>query len=487
MMKKINILLPIEIIARELDHKLFFAASLAKKGVNVIIAQHDFFNTRCSRFEGGVYIGKNTFKLPFLIRDGVPDTDFRHYNELKKNDITLIHLDEEAALWPGGEEEWRGELDVRLNPDVLKDTDYIFAWGSFQAKHFQNKSSLFPSSHIIASGHPKYDLCKPKFREYYKEEIDKIKAEYGSFILINTKSGHANPLMGLKSIFGGPSKGFLAYTENNAPQKIKADFVRSWAYENKVTTNIVSLLHELCVIFPNKTFVVRPHPGEDPEYYRSVFTGVENIYVEKSGAVHPWIMAANLIIHDGCTTGVESFLAGIPTISYQSLEDYEFDINLPNQCGVNCKTVDEVINAINDSDRDPESFAKKNTFSTSATSPKSLLKNFEFDTYNDFICMVDKIIENKRSKNTYSRGISIFKFRFGEVMNALEQFCRTLIRVFFPLKRLSYSAARVYFPGFDRRLIKGKIRSIERILNKKVVVNYLSSRLMVVTSTDDGK
>jgi len=252
-MKRVNILLPVETIARELDFKLFFAASLAKKGVNVIIAQHDFFSTGCHRFKGGVYIGKNIFKFPFTSMDVTPDPDFRYYNELKKNDITLLHLDEEAAIWPGGEEEWRAGLDSRLNPDVLKDTDYVFAWGSFQVKHFQNKSSLFPSSHIINSGHPKYDLCKPKFREYYKEDIDKIKAKYGSFILINTRTGNANPLMGLRSVLGSPSEVLddLLATEY---RRKKATLVRLWAHENKVMTNFVVLLHELCVIFPNKNF-----------------------------------------------------------------------------------------------------------------------------------------------------------------------------------------------------------------------------------------
>jgi surface carbohydrate biosynthesis protein len=477
-MKKINILLPVETIARELDYKLFFAASLANSGVNVIIAQHDYLNANFCRFKEGVYIGKNIFRSPFTKNDDTPKTDLRFYDKLKKNNITLLHLDEEAAVWFEGEKEWRAELDQRLHPDVLKDTDYIFTWGSFQAKHFQNKSSLFPSSHIIDSGHPKYDLCKPKFGEYYKEEIDKIKTKYGSFILINTKTATPNNVSGITYAFAISAKEYVS-----DPQQ-RAKLVREWAYQNKVLTDFVTLLHKLCVIFPKKTFVVRPHPGEDPEYYRAVFTGVKNIYVAKSGAVQPWIMAADLVIHDQCTTGVESFLAEIPTVSYKPVENKEFEMILPNQCGVECKTEEEVIKAINNLERDPQSFAKKNSLTTLT---KSLLKNFEFDTYTDFICMVDKITEDKRLKNICSGKISILKLRFGEMINNLEQFCRTLIRGLFPVKRRNYISAKAHFPGFDRRIIESKIRSIERVLNKKVVVNYLSNRLMVVRSTDDSE
>jgi surface carbohydrate biosynthesis protein len=475
-MKKINLLFPIEIIARELDYKLFLAASLANKNINVIIAQQDFFNTGCFRFKGGVYIGKNVFKNEIIVRDGVPDTDLPCYNELKKNDITLLHLDEETGVINGGEERWREALAERLHPDVLKDTDYIFTWGSWQKKYYQSKSSLFPDSHVIDSGHPKYDLCKPRFRGYYKDEINGIKAKYGSFILINTNLGTANNLLSPKP--------FLAHTLDHNPSdsKRKAMFVRQWVHQNKILASIVALLHKLCVIFPNKTFVVRPHPGEDPEYYRTVFYGVKNIYVEKSGAVHPWIMAADLVIHDGCTTAVESFLAEIPVISYASVENKEFEFKLPNQCGVKCKTEEEVIKAINDLERDPKSFAKKNSFTTLT---KSMLKNIESDTYNDFISIVNKIVADKLSKNIYSGEISILKFRFGEVIDALEQICRTLIRRFFPIKRLNYLSAIAHFPGFNKRIIESDIRSIERVLNKKVAVNYLSSRLIVVTSADD--
>ena len=480
-MKKINVLLPVETIARELDAKLFFAVSLAKKGVNVIVAQHDFFNTGCYKFKGGVYIGKNVFKLPFLSMEDMPYPVLRYYNELKENDITLLHLDEEAAIWVGREEEWRYALDNRLNPDMLKDTDYIFAWGGFQAEHYQNKSSLFPRSHIINSGHPKYDLCKPKFREYYKKDIDEIKEKYGSYILINTRTGNANPLMGLRSVLGIPSEVLddLLAAEFRNP---KAALIRLWVHENKVMTNFIALVHELSDIFPNKKFVVRPHPGENPEYYKDVFSGTNNVHVEKRLAVQPWIMGADMVIFDGCTTGLESFLAEVSTISYQSLENKEFDLLFPNQCGVKCKTVEEVLKVINESERDPESFTKKNSF-TPVT--KSLLKNIDSDTYDDFFNMVDKIIEDKRLKNVHNGEISIFRLRLREIIYSVEQFCRTLIRFFFPAKRTMYLRARAHYPGFNRGTIDSKIRTIERVLNKKVEVNYLSERLLVVTSLDD--
>ena len=88
--------------------------------------------------------------------------------------------------------------------------------------------------------------------------------------------------------------------------------------------NIVALLHKLSIAFPNKNFVLRPHPCEDPNFYEVVFETAKNVFVDKTGTVHPWLMAADLLVHDCCTTAVESFLAETPIINYRPTEDEDF-------------------------------------------------------------------------------------------------------------------------------------------------------------------
>jgi hypothetical protein len=66
-------------------------------------------------------------------------------------------------------------------------------------------------------------------------------------------------------------------------------------------------------------------------------------------------------------------------------------------------------------------------------------------------------------------------------------FCKAAIRIFFPVKRIRYSAGKVLFPGFSRNLVEEKVRTIENVLQKKVSLKYLSDRLLVVTSKDEEK
>jgi surface carbohydrate biosynthesis protein len=481
-MKNINLLLPIESISRELDYKLFLAVSLASKNINVIVAQHDYFNSQTSGFKGGAYIGKNIFKSLFPISLNEPDVDLCFLNELRSNEISAFHLDEEGAIFAGDEEDWKVELDARLNPCVLNENDYVFTWGKFQKKYYQNKNSLVKGPNIVGIGHPKYDLCKPRFRRYYQEEIDEIKAEYGSFILVNTNLDIANGLLGLKGTFSDYGQGWLHYSSDDDQQRIK--FMDWWSHQCKVLSNFVALLHKLSIVFSDRTFVVRPHPGENHEYYETVFSGVKNIHVNKTGAVHPWIMSADLVIHDGCTTAIESYLAGVPIVNYKSVENEQFDIKLPNQFGIKCKSDDDVIKVINDLNRDPESLVGKNSL---IPSTRSLMRNLEEEVFDEFILLVNKLMKEKWGRNDCEGGISISSMRIREYRYSLELFLRKMVRIFFPLKRVLFSAAKKHFPGFNRHLVVRKMNIAKLIMNKQVSLDYLSDRLFVISSEDRDK
>jgi surface carbohydrate biosynthesis protein len=480
-MKKINILLPVEAISRELDFKLFLAVSLASQNVNVIVAQHDYFNSGASEFEGGFYIGKNIFKSLFSEKSAKSDVDLHFYRELRKNDISLLHLDEEGAIYGGDEKDWELELNARLDPKVLGENEYIFTWGSFQQQYFQRKASRLPNSHVINTGHPKYDLCKPTFRKYFQKDIDEIKAKYGSFILFNTNFDIANGLIGLKDTFSNSNPCWVSYSRNNEQMRIK--FVNWWSYQNKTLANFVTLLNKLSIVFPDKTFVLRPHPSEDPAFYETVFDAAKNVYVDKTRAVHPWIMAADVLIHDSCTTAVESYLADTPIINYRSIKNNQYEIKLPNQCGTQCKTEDEVIEAINDLSRDRKLFIKNHSITSSS---KSLLKNIESDVYDDFVALVNNLVVDKLANNSCDGNISIVKMRCKEITNLLEQFCRSSIRTFFPQKRQRYATAKVHFSGFDRKVVVENLKVIECMLNKKISLEYLSDRLLVVTGKNES-
>jgi hypothetical protein len=250
----------------------------------------------------------------------------------------------------------------------------------------------------------------------------------------------ANSLVGLKETFVDAGEGWDCYSTKDEIKRMR--FVEQWAGENIILANFIKLIHKLSINFPGKNFVLRPHPGEDIELYKTVFSGVKNIFVVKKGAVSQWIMASELVIHDGCTTAIESFLAEVLVINYKSIDNYSWESVMPNQFGIQCKTETEVIKAINEIQENTKSLAKENSL-TPLTS--SLMRNLHANVYDEFITICEKTIKEKMKRNARDKNLSIFKMTYKEFSHSIVLSLKKVTRAFFPSRRIKYSAGRVFF------------------------------------------
>jgi hypothetical protein len=112
------------------------------------------------------------------------------------------------------------------------------------------------------------------------------------------------------------------------------------------------------------------------------------------------------------------------------------------------------------------------------------MRNLQVDIYDEFVEFCGELIKQKMNKKLNNREISLQTMRFREIKHSLMLFCRAAIRIFSPVRRIRYSAYKVFFPGFSRNLVEEKVRALEDVLQKKVSLKYLSDRLLVVTSKD---
>ncbi len=67
------------------------------------------------------------------------------------------------------------------------------------------------------------------------------------------------------------------------------------------------------------------------------------VQMVRQGAAVPWILAADLLIHTYCTTGVEAFALGRPAICFRPAELPVLDNYLSPLINVSARTPDEVI------------------------------------------------------------------------------------------------------------------------------------------------
>jgi len=95
--------------------------------------------------------------------------------------------------------------------------------------------------------------------------------------------------------------------------------------------------------------VVRPHPSEEHRVYHELAARCSRVVVNNEGNVLPWLLASEVLVHNGCTTAAEAYVMGVPAVAYLKTFDERYDIDfqgMPNQLSQQCFSLDELIGAI---------------------------------------------------------------------------------------------------------------------------------------------
>jgi hypothetical protein len=109
------------------------------------------------------------------------------------------------------------------------------------------------------------------------------------------------------------------------------------------------LIPKLEDAFSNCNIIVRPHPTENHDVYQQIAARCKRVQVTNDGNVVPWLMAAKAVIHNGCTTGVEAYVMGVPAISYRPKVNDHYDLGfyrLPNMMSYQCFDFDQLRNLL---------------------------------------------------------------------------------------------------------------------------------------------
>jgi hypothetical protein len=108
------------------------------------------------------------------------------------------------------------------------------------------------------------------------------------------------------------------------------------------------LLPLLAAEFPSHTLVVRPHPSENRDTWRALAKGLKNAVVDAEGNVIEWILAAEVVLHSSCTTGIEAFYLDVPAIGWRNGPDDRFEQPLPNALSLHAFTDGDVMDHVHD-------------------------------------------------------------------------------------------------------------------------------------------
>lgn len=322
-----HLILPCETRFREFEAKLLLAAQAAERGWDVTVGAKKAIDQRLARLPRGVYVGKS-----------VTARNRGLFGILRLLGHVVTTWDEEGLVYASPQVYHA----TKIGPDVLNMPVRLFAWGEDNAEAWRSYPD-YAGTPIAVTGNPRADLLRPELRGYFAPEAEVLRARHGEFILINTnfsRLNHFNP--------GESRQRHLI--EDGGARIVTEDDPRLGLARHKeaLFAAFMAMAPALARRFPDRKLVLRPHPSESPAIWHELLADCPNAEVIYDGNAAAWLMAAGVMVHNGCTTAVESFLLDRPAIAYRPVTSEDYDHPLPNALSLEARDLDSLCAKVGD-------------------------------------------------------------------------------------------------------------------------------------------
>lgn len=316
------IIVPIETKVREFHAKLLLCCVAAEKGYGAILGHQRIIKKKWLTLPSGIYFDKSIVKI-----------NEKKFSRYKKYGNCVVAWCEEGLLLVEKSDYQRR----RIHPNTLRHTDLFFAWGKHQSEVILEKVPDAQNK-LIISGNPRIDLLREEFRGIFNEEALALQEKYGDYILINTNFSPYNHIRGTEAGLAIQIKsGKITTPEHIAFYQKFIKFKKAMFYK------FVKMVQTLSSSIPGISIIVRPHPAENHSTWQNCLPDLENVHIVHKGNVVPWIMGAKVSIHNGCTTGLETYLLNQPVISYQPNAPKVYDFYLPDAISMPAYNLQQLI------------------------------------------------------------------------------------------------------------------------------------------------
>ncbi|MDA3955999.1 surface carbohydrate biosynthesis protein [Oceanispirochaeta sp.] len=346
-----TITLSIETKVREFPGKVLLSCFLAEKGFRVILTNDRKYDKVIDE-NSWLFIDRNTFA-----------SRKSFFKNLRRSNIDIACLDEEGIVWANPLIYLR-----RLSKESLNHTSLFFTWGKKQSDLV---NQLKETTRVVESGNPRMDLLRPELRGIYQDQVDDLKEKYGDFVLIVSNFAWNNHyyVNGEKE---NPSETYLKLLRHQGHIQNKEDeqyHLENLEYKTRVFDKLKKLVLFLGKELPDVPIIVRPHPSENHKAWRDAMKEFSNIQVVFEGELEPWIMAAQSVIHNSCTSGVQAALVNRKSIAYMPFHNNKFEHEFPNDVSAKAYTHEEVLDLVKEGPLTQEIPKEINEYISSLTGP----------------------------------------------------------------------------------------------------------------------
>ena len=313
-----------EIFVREFDSRLLIALMAVAKGMEVVMGQKWLMEKNIEAMPPGLWIFKT-----MTLRDS------KRMKRCKAAGHLVASIDEEVPALAEGS----GDL-LWVSQDAAEYCDTIMCLGEEHAKSLRTKWPHIADK-LVLTGNPRWDYLRPELRDLYAAQAKEYRERYGRIILINTNSGNFNPAK------KKPEDIYRDYVRDNkldpSDETQMAFWKEYWAFEEANFHGAIDVARKLAATFPKHTIVLRPHPSEKLSTYAEKLADITNVRVLFEGAAAPWIFASEVLIHTDCTTGIEAYALGKPSICFETIPSVLHDQLLSGRLSFIAKSTDDVL------------------------------------------------------------------------------------------------------------------------------------------------
>lgn len=324
-----TIWLPIEIYNRELIAKLLLALKLVSKDLQVVLGAKPIVQSQAVDSSGiGVYLdtkGKSK------------NSDFLEH--LSGKGIHLVSQDEESGI---SFADFSFFVNGRNELWNLDEYSRVYAWGPSDYAWLKNR---YGGEKVLSSGSPRTAFWGKFGEEFFKPEVEILRARYGAFVTVITNFTLIHNLMSstvYRRVLRQHGYSRRQITENK----------KRYRWEILARRLTMESVQQLLDETEHKV-ILRPHPGEDDSFYKNAFGSDSRVIIDKNTQGTPLLLASESVIHSGSTLGLESVFLGRKTVSLANMINSEGPIMNADALSHSPISIKGVIDYISSKDENP--------------------------------------------------------------------------------------------------------------------------------------